>query len=52
MDAGMRYYLYKDIKELQFKVKTLKEDNQVLNKRIKVLEKILLKQPLPEEMGE
>ena len=34
MDAGMRYYLHKDMKELQFKVETLKEDNQVLNKRI------------------
>tara|TARA_R100001530_G_C4192473_1_gene122550 strand:- start:278 stop:403 length:126 start_codon:yes stop_codon:yes gene_type:complete len=38
MDAGDRYHLYKDIEDLQFKVKTLREDNYELQKRIKKLE--------------
>tara|TARA_R100000951_G_C2519839_1_gene143046 strand:+ start:380 stop:505 length:126 start_codon:yes stop_codon:yes gene_type:complete len=38
MDAGQRYHLYKDIEDLQFKIKTLAEDNEIQNKRIKKLE--------------
>ena len=38
MDAGDRYHLNKDIENLQFKVKTLREDNYELKKRIKKLE--------------
>ena len=38
MDAGQRYHLYKDIEDLQFKVKTIIEDNYELQKRIKKLE--------------
>ena len=38
MDSGEKYYLYKDIKDLQFKVKTLAEDNYELQKRVKKLE--------------
>lgn len=58
MDARTSYFS-NEIKDLQFKFKSLrndherlKKDNEVLDKRIKVLEKILLEQPLPEEMGE
>ena len=38
MDAGDRYHLNKDIENLQFKVKTLREDYGTLEKRLKKLE--------------
>ena len=38
MDTGQRYYFYKDIEDLQFKVKTLREDYSTLEKRLKKLE--------------
>ena len=38
MDAGDRYHLNKDIENLQFKVKTLREDYSTLEKRLKKLE--------------
>jgi len=37
MDAGDRYYLNKDIENLQFKVKTLREDYGTLENRLKAI---------------
>tara|TARA_R100001443_G_scaffold77490_1_gene84684 strand:+ start:63 stop:215 length:153 start_codon:yes stop_codon:yes gene_type:complete len=39
MDAGMRYHLYKDIKELQFKLESLRDDHEELKKKHEKLQK-------------
>tara|TARA_R100000234_G_scaffold107895_1_gene79133 strand:- start:152 stop:298 length:147 start_codon:yes stop_codon:yes gene_type:complete len=39
MDAGMRYYLYKDIKDLQFKFESLRDDHELLKKECTKLQK-------------
>ena len=39
MDAGQRYHLYKDIKNLQFKFESLRDDHEVLKKECIKLQK-------------
>ena len=39
MDAGQRYHLYKDIEDLQFKFKSLRDDHEELKKNHTKLQK-------------